>query len=268
AVTVEITEQKRAEARLEERVNERTAVAEEHARELGRSNAELEQFAYVVSHDLQEPLRMVVNFTELLAHRYEGKLGPEADEYIAFTRDAVERMHAMITDLLAVSRVGRRDQALEKVDLNERCTAAIQYLMPAIRESGADVSIAPLPHLVADGGQMLQLFQNLIGNAIKFRGERSPVIRILADQKSAEPERPGQPGEVEIRVIDNGIGVPPEYADKIFGVFQRLHGRARYPGNGIGLAICKKIVERHGGEISVEPTPGGGSTFKFTLAPH
>jgi PAS domain S-box-containing protein len=268
AVTVEVTEQKRAEARLEERVNERTAVAEEHARELARSNSELEQFAYVVSHDLQEPLRMVVNFTELLARRYEGRLGRDADDYIGFTRESVERMHTMITDLLTVARVGRRDQSLEPIDLNERCQMAIQYLMPAILESEAEISVGPLPSLVADGGQMLQLFQNLIGNAIKFRGAQAPVIRIRADREPGLERANGQahPERVRISVTDNGIGIAPEYANKIFGVFQRLHGRAEYPGNGIGLAICKKIVERHGGEISVDSTPGGGSTFRFTLA--
>ncbi len=225
--------------------------------ELARSNAELEQFAYVASHDLQEPLRMVANYTQLFAEQYRGKLDEQAEKYIHYAVDGATRMQAMIQDLLAFSRVGRAESGFQEIDLNAAVKLALENLQPAIKESGAVVKCDSLPMLKAHRIQMVQLFQNLIGNAIKFRGNQPPLIQIGAEQKN---------GEWIVSAKDNGIGIAVEYSEIIFAIFQRLHTRSEYPGNGIGLAICKKIIERHGGRIWVESKEGQGSTFKFTLA--
>ena len=230
---------------------------EDRARELARSNADLEQFAYVASHDLQEPLRAVVSYLQLLERRYAPQLDERAVRYIGHAVDGGKRMQTLITDLLTYSRVGRRDLALAPVDLEEVLQRVEAGLRVAIDESGATITHDPLPTIVGDATQLTQLFQNLIGNSIKFRGEQPPVIAISVE----EGER-----AVTFSFRDNGIGIAPEYRERVFIIFQRLHGRDEYPGTGIGLAVCKKIVERHGGELWLEDSPGGGSTFHFTLA--
>jgi light-regulated signal transduction histidine kinase (bacteriophytochrome) len=228
------------------------------AAELARSNADLEQFAYVASHDLQEPLRMVAAYTQLLAERYQGKLDPTADQFIGYAREGALRMQVLIQDLLAFSRVGRKEDC-SRVDCNAAMRDVLQILSPAIEECGGTVNYSTLPEVWADNTQIVQLFQNLIGNAIKFRSKEPPVVSIEAATNE---------NDWLFSVRDNGIGIAPEDASGIFAVFQRLHSRSEYPGNGIGLAICKKIVERYGGKIWVESQPGSGSTFKFTLPKH
>ena len=245
AAARDITERKRAEEALEQNV-----------KELARSNKDLEQFAYVASHDLQEPLRMVANFTQLLAKRYGGKLDSDADEFIGYAVDGARRMQTMIEDLLTYSRVGTRGKDFERVDCNEVLGRAVANLQIAIHENGAFVSHQELPTVLADGSQLLQLFQNLVANAIKFRGADAPRIHVSAAREGTD---------WLFAVRDNGIGIDPEYADRIFVIFQRLHSREEYPGTGIGLAVCKKIVERHRGKIWVESEPGKGATFFFTL---
>lgn len=224
--------------------------------ELERSNKDLEQFAYAASHDLQEPLRMVSNFVQLLARRYSGRLDSDADEFIAFAIDGAGRMKAMIDDLLDFSRVGRRTGPIAPIDTNAALGQALANLRTAIDESGAAVTTDALPVVVADAAQVTRLFQNIIGNAIKFRGERPPVIRIDARREG---------GFQVFSIRDNGIGIESENLDRIFGLFQRLHSREDYPGTGIGLSLCRRIVERQGGRIWVESKPGEGSTFFFTL---
>ena len=224
--------------------------------ELARSNRDLEQFAYVASHDLQEPLRMVATYTQLLAERYQGKLDADADKYIHYAVDGALRMQKLVQDLLAFSRVGSQGTSFESVDCNTVLQAGLQNLQVTLQESGAVVQFAKLPQVVADSSLMAQVFQNLIGNAIKFRGSDPPVIRVSAQDK-------GQ--EWVFSVADNGIGIAAEHADSVFVIFRRLNPRALYSGNGIGLSICKKIIEQHGGRIWVESQLGQGSTFKFTL---
>jgi light-regulated signal transduction histidine kinase (bacteriophytochrome) len=226
------------------------------ADELARSNADLEQFAYVASHDLQEPLRMVAAYTQLLSERYQGKLDGDADKFIGYAREGALRMQVLIQDLLAFSRVGRKESASTEIDCNDALKEVRQTLEAAMQECGATVTSANLPSVWGDRTQMAQLFQNLIGNGIKFRGEKTPVISIQAEKED---------DHWLFSVTDNGIGIAPEFAENIFVVFQRLHARTEYPGNGIGLAICKKIVERGGGRIWVESQAGSGSTFKFTV---
>jgi signal transduction histidine kinase len=226
------------------------------AEELARSNADLEQFAYVASHDLQEPLRMVAAYTQLLAERYRGKLDENADKFIGYASEGAQRMQVLIQDLLAFSRVGRKEGTLVSIDCNAVMDGVRQTLSSSIQESGAVILYANLPSVWADRTQVAQVFQNLMGNAIKFRGKDPPVISVQA-QKEGE--------QWLFSVADNGIGIAPEYAENIFVVFHRLHARTEYPGNGIGLAICKKIVERYGGKIWVESLGCGGSTFKFTM---
>jgi len=226
--------------------------------ELERSNQELEQFAYVASHDLQEPLRMVISFMQLLAKRYKGQLDERADEYIDYAVQGGQRMKVLISDLLALSRVGTRGQELSPVSCDAALDEALQNLKLVLEESGAEVTRDPLPEVLADRGQLVQLLQNLLDNAIKFRREEAPRVHL-----SAARER----GAWRLAVQDNGIGIEPRYAERIFVVFQRLHGMGEYSGSGIGLAICKKIIERHGGRIWFESEPGQGSTFFFTLQP-
>ncbi|MFD0304379.1 ATP-binding protein [Streptomyces sp. NPDC127119] len=227
--------------------------------DLQRSNAELEQFAYVASHDLQEPLRKVSSFTQLLQRRYGGQLDSRADQYIDFAVDGANRMQILINDLLDFSRVGRLHNAHQGVDLDEVLERTLSTMSVGIEEAGAVITHDPLPTLVADPTQLGMLWQNLIGNAVKFRrpGE-TPKIHITAERE----------GELwRFTVTDNGIGIAPEYADKIFVIFQRLHTKDTYAGSGIGLAMCKKIVEFHGGTISVDPAYHDGARITFTLAP-
>jgi signal transduction histidine kinase len=224
--------------------------------ELARSNRDLEQFAYVASHDLQEPLRMVANYTQLLAERYQGKLDANADKYIHYAVDGALRMQTLVQDLLAFSRVGRQGRDMTTTDCNRVLETALKNLQTALHESGAVVEHGLLPELMADGSQLTQLFQNLIGNAIKFRGSVPPVVRVAAEKQGRE---------WVFSVADNGIGIAPEHADLVFVIFKRLHTREEYPGSGIGLSICKKIVEQHGGKIWVESEAGKGSCFRFTL---
>ena len=228
----------------------------QRTKELSRSNQELEQFAYVASHDLQEPLRMVASYTQLIAQRYQGKLDADADEFIGYAVDGATRMQAIINDLLVLSRVGTCNTAFARVDSKAALDKALANLRLVIGETGAQIVCAPLPALNADGSQLTQLLQNLIGNALKFRGAYSPRIEIGAEQ---------QDGEWVFHVRDNGIGIAPEYFERIFLMFQRLHNKREYPGTGIGLTICKKIVERHSGRIWIESEPGKGTTFYFSI---
>jgi PAS domain S-box-containing protein len=226
------------------------------ARELVRSNEELQQFAYVASHDLQEPLRMVTSYLQLLDNRYRDRLDDDAREFISYAVDGAVRMKGLIGDLLAYSRVDSRGKAFTQVPLDRVLQQAISNLRLAIEERGAVVQADDLPTVMGDEGQLVQLFQNLIGNAIKFAGERVPEVSVTVRY------------EDEMWVLsfgDTGIGIEPQYLERIFVIFQRLHTKGRYPGTGIGLAICKKVVERHGGRIWAESTPGVGSTFSFTL---
>ncbi|MGC0774403.1 MAG: PAS domain S-box protein [Candidatus Acidiferrum sp.] len=242
----DITTRKKAEANLLNKVEE-----------LNRSNEELGQFAYIASHDLQEPLRMVASYTQLLSRRYKGKLDSDADEFIAFAVDGAGRMQRLIQDLLAYSRVGTKGQELLATSSEEALQQALINLRGAIAERGALVTHDPLPNVLADEMQLVQLFQNLVGNAIKYQNSGIPKVHITAAQNGRQ--------KWTFSVRDNGLGIDPQYFEKIFGMFQRLHKREEFAGTGIGLAICKKIVERHGGNISVESEPGHGSTFRFAL---
>jgi PAS domain S-box-containing protein len=226
--------------------------------ELNRSNDELGQFAYIASHDLQEPLRMVASYTQLLSKRYAGKLDADADEFIAFAVDGANRMQRLIQDLLAYSRVGTKGRELAETSSEDALEHALMNLGGAIAESGALVTHDPLPSVLADESQLVQLFQNLVGNAIKYQSPGVPKIHVSSSKADHT--------KWMFSVEDNGLGIEPQYFDKIFGMFQRLHRREEFEGSGIGLAICKKIVERHGGSISLESTPGQGSTFHFALS--
>lgn len=229
---------------------------EQSVAQLGRSNADLQQFAYVASHDLQEPLRMVSSYTQLLAKRYRGRLDADADEFIAYAVDGATRMQKLIQDLLAYSRVSTGRQTFEPTPMGAVLSYAMDNLLSAIKESQAVITQDRLPTVRGDAKQLAQVFQNLLSNAIKFRGDQPPIIHISAQRKD---------GEWLFSVRDQGIGIDPQYAGRIFVIFQRLHTRAEYPGTGIGLAICKKIVERHGGRIWVESEAGKGATFWFSL---
>lgn len=199
---------------------------------------------------------MVSSYMQLLTRRYKGKLDAEADEFIAFAVDGAQRMQALINALLSYSRVGTQGKAFERCDCEEVLDGTLVGLKRAIEESGAEITRGPLPTVMADPAQLGQLFQNLIGNALKFRNHRPPFVRITAER---------QDKEWLFSVADNGVGFEPEYAERVFVMFQRLHSRDKYPGTGIGLAVCKKIVERHGGTIWVESAEGKGSTFYFTI---
>jgi PAS domain S-box-containing protein len=242
----DISVRKRAEANLLRNMEE-----------LNRSNEELEQFAYIASHDLQEPLRMVASYTQLLGRRYKGKLDEDADEFIAFAVDGASRMQRLIQDLLTFSRVGSRAGELLDISSEAALTQALVNLHGTIIESGAVVTHDPLPMVVADEMQLIQLFQNLVGNAIKYQDGGIPQVHISAIKSGSR--------KWQFSIKDNGIGIDRQYFEKIFGMFQRLHKREEYDGTGIGLAICRKIVARHGGHISVESRLGRGSTFRFTL---
>jgi signal transduction histidine kinase len=229
---------------------------DEQARELERSNVELEQFAYVASHDLQEPLRKVASFCQLLEQRYEGQLDERADQYIAFAVDGAKRMQQLINDLLAFSRVGRATGELEQVDLDDVLRRATGNLSAAIEESGARIESDPLPTVDGEASLLTLVFQNLIGNAVKFRADAAPEVRITAER---------QDGQWAFACSDNGIGIEPEYAERVFVIFQRLHAKDEYAGTGIGLSMCRKIVEYHGGRIWLDTDNDSGTTFRFTL---
>jgi signal transduction histidine kinase len=224
--------------------------------ELARSNADLEQFAYVASHDLQEPLRMIANYTQLLAERYLGKLDEQADKYIRYSVDGAVRMQALIQDLLKFSQVGKSEIKPRTTECRALVEQAVKNLQAAVEESGAVVNWNGLRVVMADPTQLTQVFQNLIANAIKFRGAETPVIQIDSEEKDHE---------WVLTVSDNGIGIPAESWQDIFVIFRRLHTRTEYAGNGIGLSICKKIIERHGGKIWIEAQATPGCCFKFTL---
>ncbi|HEV7815868.1 MAG TPA: ATP-binding protein [Janthinobacterium sp.] len=232
------------------------AVLAQRSQELTRSNAELEQMAYIASHDLQEPLRMVTGYLQLLEQRYGGRLDADAHEFIAYAVDGAKRMQALIYDLLTYSRLGTKAPPLQAVDCSAVMETVLRSLHMASEESGAQIQCGALPIVLGDAAQLSQLFQNLIVNAIKFRGNQPPCIEIRAEREDSY---------WRFEVQDNGIGIAPEYFERIFVMFQRLHSRSTCPGTGIGLAICKKIVERHGGRIWVEPAPRQGTTFLFTL---
>lgn len=223
---------------------------------LFRSNKELEQFAHIASHDLQEPLRKIASFTELLAKRYKGKFDDKADTYIEYIVDGANRMKILINDLLGYSRVMSRGREFGEVDSNIVLRRVLETLDMTIKENGAEITSDPLPVVMADEIQLSQIFQNLISNAIKYRGEQSPKVHISVVKTEKE---------WTFSIRDNGIGIAPEFHERIFVIFQRLHTRAQYSGTGIGLAICHKIVERHGGRIWVESEAGKGATFYFTI---
>jgi light-regulated signal transduction histidine kinase (bacteriophytochrome) len=245
AFVMDVSERKRHETELASLLDE-----------LRRSNEDLQQFAYAASHDLQEPLRIIAGFSQLLSRRYSGKIDKDADEFIHFIVDGAERMQALIEDLLEYSRVHTRAGAMAPVDLREVLKYSMDNLKMSIEESGAAVHVGELPIVTADKRQLTQLFQNLLHNAIKFKAQEPPEITVSSQLRG---------GEWLVVVRDNGLGVDAEYAERIFEVFKRLHSRGEYPGTGVGLAICKRIVERHKGRIWVEPAPGGGSSFCFTL---
>jgi light-regulated signal transduction histidine kinase (bacteriophytochrome) len=232
------------------------ATLDEAKTELQRSNSELEQFAYVASHDLQEPLRKVASFCQLLQRRYGGQLDDRAEQYINFAVDGAKRMQVLINDLLAFSRVGRLTREQTLVDLNEIVRQVVDNYSERVEETGARLEIAELPSVRGEASLLSAVFQNLISNALKFKGDEAPVIAV-------EVERDGDMWKFTVR--DNGIGIEPEYADRIFVIFQRLHPKDAYPGTGIGLAMCRKIVEYHGGTIWLRTDVDSGTSFEFTL---
>ena len=242
----DITERKKAEEELK-------AIL----KELKRSNTDLEQFAYVASHDLQEPLRMVTSFTQLLQNRYTDKLDDDANDFINYAVDGVTRMQNLISDLLMFSRVGTRGKPFKTTDMNAVLEAMIATFKQLIKKTNTTLTYNPLPVIIADESQMIQLLQNLISNAIKFRSEESPRIHVSGEVKA---------DKWIFSVSDNGIGMDSKFFDRIFVIFQRLHKKDEYGGTGIGLAVCKKIIQRHGGKIWVESEIGKGSTFYFTIS--
>jgi light-regulated signal transduction histidine kinase (bacteriophytochrome) len=243
---LDITERKSAEESLAR-----------HAAQLARSNAELQRFAYVASHDLQEPLRTVASFAQLLAERCRGKLDAEADQCIDFVVAGAKRMQMLISDLLSYSRLGTGEMVRVPTRCEAVLTAALANLTTAINEAGAQVTHDPLPVVDGDETQLCRVFQNLVGNALKFHGTDAPRVHVSAERGT---------GEWRFSVRDNGIGIEPAYAEQVFMVFRRLHAAAKYPGTGIGLAISKRIVERLGGRIWVESKLAQGATFWFTIA--
>lgn len=242
--------------RLNQKLERKNRALEKATVELERSNKALEEFAYVASHDLQEPLRMVASYTQLLGRRYEGRLDESADKFIYYAVDGAKRMQALIQDLLKYSRVGSQGKPFEPTDFSKALQQALSYLKITIQEEEAEVTHDPMPTLTADPTQVTQLFQNLIGNAIKFRKEEPPRVHVSARQEE---------NEWIFSVRDNGIGIPPQYLDRIFLIFHRLPNKETVAGTGLGLSVCKKIVERHGGRIWAESEEGKGSTFHFTM---
>jgi light-regulated signal transduction histidine kinase (bacteriophytochrome) len=245
-ITRDITERRRAEEHLAKTMED-----------LKRSNDELGQFAYVASHDLQEPLRMVASYTQLLAQRYKGRLDTDADEFIAFAVDGCNRMQRLIQDLLAYSRAGANAEPLREISCEDALEKALKNLHTTIQESGALVTYDSLPTIMMDETQLVQVFQNLIGNAIKYRRAEPPLVHVSVTRNGGN--------EWVFSVRDNGMGMEPKYFERIFILFQRLHGQKEFEGTGIGLAMCKKIVNRLGGRIWVESQPTKGSTFYFAL---
>jgi PAS domain S-box-containing protein len=240
---------------ITERV-EAERVLRKRTEDLARSNAELEQFAYIASHDLQEPLRMIASYTQLLQKRYAGRLDADADDFIGFAVDGATRMQILINDLLAFSRVGTQGGRFQRTSLQEVMKRVERSLAVLISETGGSVCYEGLPEVVCDGGQIERVFQNLVINALKFHGEVPPVVTVSAERGE---------GEWRLCVADNGIGIEEQYRERVFVIFQRLHARTEYEGTGMGLAICKRIVGRHGGQVWVESVPGAGSTFAFTI---
>jgi light-regulated signal transduction histidine kinase (bacteriophytochrome) len=238
-----------ARASAEEIIQQRTT-------ELLRSNEDLKRFAYMASHDLKEPLRTVSAFTKLLAQRYHGRLDADADDFMQYMLDGIQRMEQLITDVLGYCKVGSGEDKRRRTDLNAVVDRAIENLKTAIHESHAVVAHTQLPVVLGNESELVQIFQNLVGNAIKFHGPDSPIVTISAERRHAE---------WLLAVEDNGIGIEPKYAAKIFDLFTRLNTIADYPGSGIGLATCKKAVEHHGGRIFLKPQTKTGSTFCFTL---
>lgn len=262
-VQQETSDRKQAEAsfrqlneQLEAKVQERTSELNETNANLLHSNRELEQFAYVASHDLQEPLRAVNSYAQLIVRKYQGNLDAKADKYLGYIMDGATRMQQLIDDLLSFSRVGTQGKPLKPTDGEAVLSQVLDNLQIAIAQSHAVVTHDPLPTIMGDEIQLIQLLQNLISNAIKFRREEPPKVHVSAEHRE---------NEWIFSVRDNGIGMEPEYFDRIFMIFQRLHSRSEYPGTGIGLAVCKKIVERHRGRIWLESTPGVGTSFYFTI---
>jgi light-regulated signal transduction histidine kinase (bacteriophytochrome) len=241
---------------LMEKFEQKEEALKRQTLELARSNADLEQFAYVASHDLQEPLRVVASYAQLFSQRYQGTLDPEADNMIGRVVNGAFRMQQLINDLLIYSRVGTHGKGMQPADCSGVLDDVIANLKKSIEESGATVTAEPLPSVMADRTQLKQLFQNLIDNAIKYRSTQPVTVHVRAQQHDKE---------WVFAVQDNGIGIHPDNAQRIFVLFQRLHAEEEYPGTGIGLSICQKIVERHGGRIWVESEPYKGSTFYFTL---
>jgi len=258
--TLELKEQIGARIQAEEKLKSLNEELElrvtERTQELMRSNEELEQFAYVASHDLQEPLRMVGSYMQIIESRYQGKLDADADKFIGFAVDGAKRMQALIRGLLAYSRVGARGKRTEAACCEELIQSAIADLKLAAEECGAIITHDPLPTINADPTQIVQLFQNLLSNALKFHGKEPPRVHVSASRSDRV---------WTFSIKDNGIGIDPTFFERIFIIFQRLHARKEYPGTGIGLAVCKKIIERHGGKIWVESEPGQGTTFFFTI---
>jgi light-regulated signal transduction histidine kinase (bacteriophytochrome) len=251
-ILADLEEVERSRRRLEEQARE----LQVKARDLERSNAELEQFAYVASHDLQEPLRKVASFCQLLQRRYEGQLDERADQYIEFAVDGAKRMQSLITDLLAFSRVGRSGTEMVEVELATVVDTALANLTRRVEDTDARIDVGPLPTIEGEPVLLTAVFQNLVGNALKFHGEEPPVVRVRAERTGSE---------WTISCEDEGIGIDAQYADRIFAIFQRLHPKETYEGTGIGLALCRKIVEHHGGRIWLDTQAERGTTFRFTL---
>ena len=256
ARTQELTAANEELTALNDELEHRLHEIEEKNVLLARSNADLEQFAYVASHDLQEPLRQIVSFTQLLARRYSGKLDTDADDFIRYTVDGTKRMQELINDILAYSRLRKIREQFAPVDCEALFTEVLLSLQSAIEKSDAQIVHEKLPTLAGDRTQLAQLFRNLLSNAVKFQGNDAPCIRVTATK---------QQQHWLFAITDNGIGIAQEFFERIFVVFRRLHAAAEYPGTGIGLAICKRIVENHGGQIWLESEPGKGTTFFFTL---
>jgi len=255
-LTEEIAERKRVQEALRHHEKQLEEMVATRTEALTRSNKELEMFAYITSHDLQEPLRMITSYLQLIEKRYFQNLDEDGKEFIAFAVEGAKRMQTLINDLLKYSRVGTKAKEFAPVDCNQVLADTLNNLEIAIKESQSRITSDKLPTVTGDETQLRQLFQNLVGNAVKFRGEKPPAIHVGVVSTDHY---------WEFSIRDNGIGIEPKYFERIFQVFQRLHGRNEYSGNGIGLAVCKRIVERHGGEIKVASIPGEGTTFTFTL---